>query len=98
MRILIAGASSALGHATASALLHAGHHVIVVGSDADRLGLVDARVSEHGGAVLAEPVLTVDLRFEPKRPQARRAGKSRGTTGDAAKRGGTTGKRPKTKG
>ncbi|WP_343920126.1 SDR family NAD(P)-dependent oxidoreductase, partial [Agrococcus citreus] len=45
MRILIAGASSALGHATASALLHAGHHVIAVGSNADRLGLVDA--SEH---------------------------------------------------
>lgn len=45
MRILIAGATSALGHATASALLHAGHHVIAVGSNADRLGLVDA--SEH---------------------------------------------------
>lgn len=42
MRILIAGATSALGHATASALLHAGHHVIAVGSNADRLGLVDA--------------------------------------------------------
>ncbi|WP_072314505.1 SDR family NAD(P)-dependent oxidoreductase [Agrococcus sp. Marseille-P2731] len=42
MRILIAGASSALGHATASALLDAGHDVIAVGSSADRLGLVDA--------------------------------------------------------
>lgn len=42
MRILIAGATSALGTATATALLDAGHHVIVVGSDADRLGLVDA--------------------------------------------------------
>lgn len=42
MRILIAGATSALGHATASALLAAGHHVIAVGSNADRLGLVDA--------------------------------------------------------
>jgi 3-oxoacyl-[acyl-carrier protein] reductase len=42
MRILIAGATSALGHATASALLEAGHHVIAVGSNADRLGLVDA--------------------------------------------------------
>ena len=64
----------------------------------DRLGLVDARVNEHGGAALVEPVLTVDLRFEPKRPQLRRAGKGRGTTGNAAKRGGTTGKGPKTKG
>ncbi|WP_413318108.1 SDR family NAD(P)-dependent oxidoreductase [Agrococcus sp. 1P02AA] len=45
MRILIAGATSALGHATASALLDAGHHVIAVGSNADRLGLVDA--TEH---------------------------------------------------
>lgn len=45
MRILIAGATSALGHATASALLDAGHHVIAVGSNAERLGLVDA--SEH---------------------------------------------------
>lgn len=42
MRILIAGATSALGHATASALLEAGHHVIAVGSNAGRLGLVDA--------------------------------------------------------
>jgi 16S rRNA (guanine527-N7)-methyltransferase len=36
-----------------------------------RLGMVDAVVSEHGGELLEEPVLTVDLRFEPKR----RAGK-----------------------
>jgi 3-oxoacyl-[acyl-carrier protein] reductase len=42
MRILIAGATSALGHATASALIEAGHHVIAVGSDAGRLGMVDA--------------------------------------------------------
>lgn len=34
----------------------------------DRLGLVDAVVVEHGGGVLDEPVLTVDLRFEPRRP------------------------------
>ncbi|WP_347755719.1 SDR family NAD(P)-dependent oxidoreductase [Agrococcus sp. ProA11] len=52
MRILIAGATSALGHATASALLEAGHHVIAVGSDADRLGLVDA--SEHFACDLAD--------------------------------------------
>ncbi|MGM1030433.1 MAG: SDR family NAD(P)-dependent oxidoreductase [Actinomycetota bacterium] len=52
MRILIAGATSALGHATASALLQAGHHIIAVGSDADRLGLVDA--SEHFACDLAD--------------------------------------------
>jgi 16S rRNA (guanine527-N7)-methyltransferase len=33
----------------------------------DRLGLVDAVVVEHGGGLLDEPVLTVDLRFEPRR-------------------------------
>ena len=32
-----------------------------------RLGLVDAVVTEHGDQVLDEPVLTVDLRFEPRR-------------------------------
>jgi len=39
----------------------------------DRLGLVAAVVSEHGGDLLDEPVLTVDLRFAPK--PARRAGR-----------------------
>ena len=39
--------------------------------DADRrdlvkLGLVDAVVTEHGGTVLEEPTLTLDLTFEPK--------------------------------
>jgi 16S rRNA (guanine527-N7)-methyltransferase len=46
----------------------------------ERLGLVDAVVSEHGGAWLEEPVLTVDLRFEPRVPtrarDKRRKGKS----------------------
>lgn len=42
MRILIAGASSALGIATASALTDAGHHVIAVGSDPGRLEPVEA--------------------------------------------------------
>ena len=41
-----------------------------------RLGMVDAVVSEHGGELLEEPVLTVDLRFEPKRPGGR-SGKSK---------------------
>ncbi len=40
-----------------------------------KLGLVDAVVREHGGDVLDEPVLTVDLRFEP-RVGARKGGKS----------------------
>ena len=42
-----------------------------------RLGLVSAVVTEHGGAVLDEPVLTVDLRFEPKPAAGRRAPKGR---------------------
>ncbi|ROR65306.1 SDR family NAD(P)-dependent oxidoreductase [Agrococcus jenensis] len=53
MRILIAGATSALGHATASALLESGHHVIAVGSNADRLGMVDA--SERFECDLTDP-------------------------------------------
>jgi 16S rRNA (guanine527-N7)-methyltransferase len=39
----------------------------------ERLGLVGAVVTEHGGDLLDEPVLTVDLRFAPK--PARRAGR-----------------------
>ncbi|WP_084696609.1 16S rRNA (guanine(527)-N(7))-methyltransferase RsmG [Phycicoccus jejuensis] len=52
-----------------------------------RLGLEAARVSEHGGAVLDEPVLTVDLRFrsQPAKP-------ARATT--AARR--RSAKRPRT--
>ncbi|QCR18293.1 SDR family NAD(P)-dependent oxidoreductase [Agrococcus sp. SGAir0287] len=42
MRILIAGASSALGRATARAARAAGHHVVAVGSSAERLEPVDA--------------------------------------------------------
>ncbi|MDT0212598.1 16S rRNA (guanine(527)-N(7))-methyltransferase RsmG [Rothia sp. ARF10] len=34
--------------------------------DLTKLGLVDARISEHGGSVLDEPTLTLDLTFEPK--------------------------------
>ena len=48
-----------------------------------RMGLVEAVVSEHGGEVLDEPVLTVDLRFEPRRRGGRR---------DTAGRGGQIGK------
>jgi 16S rRNA (guanine527-N7)-methyltransferase len=32
----------------------------------ERLGLREAVVTEHGSALLEEPVLTVDLRFEPR--------------------------------
>ena len=32
----------------------------------ERLGLVSAEVTAHGGDVLEEPVLTVDLRFRPR--------------------------------
>lgn len=62
MRILIAGATSPLGRATASALLHAGHHVIAVGSDADRLGLVDA--SERYVTDLADHEAVTELADE----------------------------------
>lgn len=46
----------------------------------DRLGLVGATVVEHGGDLLEEPVLTVDLRFEPPRaahPRKASRGKAR---------------------
>lgn len=46
MRVLIAGASSPLGIATAEALTAAGHEVIAVGSDAGRLAAVPAAVRE----------------------------------------------------
>ena len=36
----------------------------------ERLGLVDAAVTEHGTAILDEPVLTVDLRFDSRRARA----------------------------
>ncbi len=46
MRVLIAGASSPLGVATAEALASEGHEVIAVGSDAGRLTGVPASVRE----------------------------------------------------
>ena len=46
-----------------------------------RLGLVDAVVSEHGGDLLDEPVLTVDLRFEPKRRGSKTKQRSKGSKG-----------------
>ena len=39
----------------------------------ERLGLLDAVVTEHSSGLLEEPVLTVDLRFEPKPVRARPA-------------------------
>ena len=51
-----------------------------------RLGLVSAVVSEHGGDVLEEPVLTVDLRFAPtRRGRAGAKGRSTGTAGGRVK-------------
>jgi 16S rRNA (guanine527-N7)-methyltransferase len=44
----------------------------------ERLGLVDAVVSEHGGDLLEEPVRTVDLRFEPRAPARGRGTKRTG--------------------
>ena len=55
-----------------------------------RLGLVDAVVTEHGGELLGEPVLTVDLRFAPARrsggvrkPKKAKAGGRNGSTDGA---------------
>jgi 16S rRNA (guanine527-N7)-methyltransferase len=48
----------------------------------ERLGLVDAAVTEHGTGILDDPVLTVDLRFQRRMPrtatQPARAGGRRG--------------------
>lgn len=47
-----------------------------------RLGLLEARVSDHGGSVLEEPVLTVDLEFAPSipaSPKQRRGSRSPGS-------------------
>jgi len=44
------------------------------------LGLADAVVREHGGDLLEEPVLTVDLRFELRRPSGGRGNKGRRST------------------
>ncbi len=60
-----------------------------------RLGMVDAVVSEHGGDLLEEPVLTVDLRFEPKHrgSKAKRGGKAKpGSKGTKASRGPKSGR------
>ncbi|KRE42857.1 16S rRNA (guanine(527)-N(7))-methyltransferase RsmG [Knoellia sp. Soil729] len=35
--------------------------------DLTKLGLVDATLTEHGTSVIAEPTLTLDLTFQPKR-------------------------------
>ena len=51
-----------------------------------RLGLVDAVVSEHGGDLLEEPVLTVDLRFEPKRRGSKTKQRSKGRKGGKGSR------------
>jgi 16S rRNA (guanine527-N7)-methyltransferase len=51
-----------------------------------RLGLVDAVVSEHGRDLLEEPVLTVDLRFEPKRRGSKTKQHSKGSKGGKGSR------------
>ena len=60
-----------------------------------RLGMVDAVVSEHGGDVLEEPVLTVDLRFEPRNrgSKSKRGGKAKAGSKDTkASRGPKSGR------
>ena len=53
----------------------------------ERLGLVAAVVTEHGGDLLDEPVLTVDLRFAPKH-RRERAGSAETARGSATGRDG----------
>ena len=64
-----------------------------------RLGMVDAVVTEHGGDLLEEPVLTVDMRFEPKhrgsKVKARGKGKPGGKVNPGSK-GTKAGQAPKT--
>ncbi len=55
-----------------------------------KLGLVDAVVREHGVDVLDEPVLTVDLRFEPARRTRRVPAKGRGSASSRSKGGRST--------
>ena len=42
----------------------------------ERLGLLDATVTEHGTAILDEPVLTMDLRFDVRGRRAGQTGKA----------------------
>ncbi|WP_377639381.1 16S rRNA (guanine(527)-N(7))-methyltransferase RsmG [Oryzobacter terrae] len=46
----------------------------------ERLGLLDATVTEHGGDLLDEPVLTVDLRFRPAAPPRPRRATAKGAS------------------
>jgi 16S rRNA (guanine527-N7)-methyltransferase len=57
-----------------------------------KLGLVDAVVREHGSDVLDEPVLTVDLRFEPRRRGGRGGSGAKGAKGGRGAKGGKGGK------
>ncbi|MFQ6170994.1 16S rRNA (guanine(527)-N(7))-methyltransferase RsmG [Oryzobacter sp. R7] len=52
----------------------------------DRLGLTRAAVVEHGGDLLDEPVLTVDLGFAPAPPRGRSGPRGRRATGRPARR------------
>ncbi|MBK9159025.1 MAG: SDR family oxidoreductase [Propionibacteriaceae bacterium] len=65
MRVLIAGASSALGIASAAALESAGHDVIAVGSDAGRLDAVPARSREVCDLTDATQVQALATRVGP---------------------------------
>jgi 16S rRNA (guanine527-N7)-methyltransferase len=61
----------------------------------ERLGLVDAAITEHTCEVLAEPVLTVDLKFEPG---AARRRSPKGGTSPMGTRSGMTNRQADTRG
>jgi 16S rRNA (guanine527-N7)-methyltransferase len=57
----------------------------------ERLGLVSAEVTAHGGDVLEEPVLTVDLRFRPRSAASGASGSRRKGAGAGKGRKGAGG-------
>ena len=64
-----------------------------------RLGMVDAVVTEHGGDLLEEPVLTVDMRFEPKHRGSKVKPRGKGKPGgkvNPGSKGTKAGQAPKT--
>jgi NADP-dependent 3-hydroxy acid dehydrogenase YdfG len=58
--IMITGASSGIGEATATRLAGDGHHVVVAARRTDRLTQIADRITAHGGRATALPVDVTD--------------------------------------